>query len=167
MSWARRGLKARAVVHSLAHIQWNLHLDAVGMRPPPTRHTLTTLRGRRRHRKRTTARVQWVLKKFQARARRHRCRYIDRQRHVGFGRRRLVMCHVAKKNALSDAARRGQRPPPRGHTSCLRHMGRAGTTSHPPTMFVRAAAMTSALRGAARAFTTPSAAPGSRCLVDR
>lgn len=43
-------------------------------------------------------------------------------------------------------------------------MGRAGTTSHPPTMFVRAAAMTSALRGAARAFTTASAAPVSRAV---
>ena len=98
------------VVHSLAHIQWNLHLDAVGMRPPPTRHTLTTLRGRRRHRKRTTARVQRVLKKFYARAGRQRCRYVDRQRYDGFGhRRRLVLCHVAKKTAPGAATWRWQR----------------------------------------------------------
>lgn len=43
-------------------------------------------------------------------------------------------------------------------------MGRAGATSHPSTMFVRAAAMTSALRGAARAFTMASAAPVSRAV---
>ena len=136
-----------AVVHRLAHIEWQLDLDAVCMRPPAARDTLAALCGARRHGQRAATRVQWILEELEARALRER----PVKEHGDRGSRRGGCVIHGVETSHSPLF--------------LRHVfgrtGWTGTGTPPSTMFAKVAS-TAALRGAARAFSTRAAPVASR-----